>query len=202
GTEGHRRPETLPGGKRGAPASRAAPRRAHALGRVPPLSRRDRPAGAARAAGPGRAGADRARAGLAADPDRGLSARPRDQHALRASGGPRRGAPGMALPSREDGPAHHRHPAWHRRIGGRGLSHDHAQPAGVPRPVGDPRRARARPVRPRTKAAPRRRKTPRLPAEPPKVARLTATELGRSPNSLAPHYSRFKVADRLLLTGH
>ena len=26
--------------------------------------------------------------------------------------------------------------------------------------------------------------------------------LARTPNALAPHYSRFRVADRLLLTGH
>ena len=27
-------------------------------------------------------------------------------------------------------------------------------------------------------------------------------DLARTPNALAPHYSRFRVADRLLLTGH
>jgi kynureninase len=31
---------------------------------------------------------------------------------------------------------------------------------------------------------------------------ITLDGLARSPNALAPHYSRFRVADRLLLTGH
>lgn len=31
---------------------------------------------------------------------------------------------------------------------------------------------------------------------------ITAADLARTPNALAPHYSRFRVADRLLLTGH
>ena len=47
--------------------------------------------------------------------------------------------------------------------------------------------------------------TPRPPATAPAAAsraRWTAAELGRSPSPLAPHYSRFRVAERLLLTGH
>jgi kynureninase len=31
---------------------------------------------------------------------------------------------------------------------------------------------------------------------------ITLADLARTPNALAPHYSRFRVADRLLLTGH
>ena len=58
--------------------------------------------------------------------------------------------------------------------------HDHAQPAAVPRPVGDPDGA----VTPgRRRAHARRRCAPR-------------------PTRWPPHYSRFRVAERLLLTGH
>jgi kynureninase len=45
----------------------------------------------------------------------------------------------------------------------------------------------------------RRRKPARI-AEPTHV--LTLADLARTPNALAPHYSRFRVAERLLLTGH
>src|SRR5690606_3428914 len=55
-------------------------------------------------------------------------------------------------------------------------------PACVPRPVGDPHRAMKRVTR------------PEMP--------VTPEQLYRSPNALAPHYSRFDVANRLLLTGH
>ncbi len=46
--------------------------------------------------------------------------------------------------------------------------------------------------------------TPCPPAAPAGAARTgwTVEALGRSPNPLAPHYSRFRVAERLLLTGH
>ena len=33
-------------------------------------------------------------------------------------------------------------------------------------------------------------------------SRLTAEELAKSPNPIARHYSRFRVAERMLLTGH
>ena len=31
---------------------------------------------------------------------------------------------------------------------------------------------------------------------------LSVSDLAREPNALAPHYSRFRVSERLLLTGH
>src|SRR5688572_3145432 len=39
-------------------------------------------------------------------------------------------------------------------------------------------------------------------AKPASVSPITAARLHTSPNALAPHYSRFRVGDRLLLTGH
>ncbi len=49
-----------------------------------------------------------------------------------------RGDPGVALPARQDGPAHHRRPEGNRRLGGRGVPQIDALRAAVSRPVGDP----------------------------------------------------------------
>src|SRR2546425_2345343 len=183
----------VPGGQRASPPHRAPPGRAHSVGCVPALPRRRRPPGAARAAGPGRDETALARAFASARPDRCLSAGSDGEHGLRAAGGSRRGSPGMALPAREDGSAHHRDQAWDRWIGGRRLPPYHAESAGVPRPVGDPDGARARAVTP----------TPReTPASAASRERIAPADLAHSPNPLAPHYSRFRVAERLLLTGH
>ena len=57
----------------------------------------------------------------------------------RAARRPRRGLPGVALPPREDGRADDRHEARDRRLGRRRVPPDDALPAGLPRPLGDPR---------------------------------------------------------------
>ena len=95
--------------------------------------------------------------------------------AVRAVRGSRRGTPGMALPAREDGGAHDRGAARDRPDRRRGLSADVAEPPRVSRPVGDPHGP---------------------------VMSFAPEDLFREPNALAPHYSRFRVAERLLLTGH
>src|ERR1041385_4219325 len=79
----------------------------------------------------------------------------------------------MALPPREDGPAHHRYQEGDGGERGRGVPQDHPRPAPLPRSLDDPRRAL-----------------------------MDLPSLARSPNALAPHYSRFRVAERLLLTDH
>src|SRR3989449_10890127 len=130
--------------------------------------------GAARlrcANGPARArpyAADRTVARPAAHPGKRLPQRLWPCPGVRAAGRPGRGVPGVALPPCEDGRAHHRHEARHRRLGRGRVPADHPPPAGLPRPLGDPHR----------------------------VVR------GWSPNALARHYSRFRVSERLLLTGH
>src|SRR5216684_8708458 len=89
---------------------------------------------------------------------------------MRAARRSRRGVPGVALPSREDGRAHHRDEARHWWLGRSRVSADHPPPARLPRPLGDPHRAVSGP--------------------------------GWSPEALARHYTRFRVYERLLLTGH
>src|ERR1041385_6140110 len=79
----------------------------------------------------------------------------------------------MALPPREDGPAHHRYQEGDGGERGRGVPQDHPRPAPLPRSLDDPRRAL-----------------------------MDLPSLARTPNALAPHYSHFRVAERLLLTGH
>ena len=84
----------------------------------------------------------------------------------------------MALPAREDGAAHHRDPARHRRKRGRGLS---AAPPSISRCFrisgrSEPSSGASTAWTPRRSTAP--------------------------PTPLAPHYSRFGVSERLLLTGH
>src|SRR5439155_22239453 len=66
------------------------------------------------------------------------------------------------------------------RLGRRPLPHDHAQPPAVPGSVGDPHRV--------------------LMAI--GTGLHSVESLARAPSSLAPHYARFRVAERLLLTGH
>src|SRR6185295_2926079 len=63
-----------------------------------------------------------------------------------------------------------------RRIDGRRVPRQHPRPAGVPRPVADPYRV--------------------------VTATTSLADLTRRPNALASHYSRFRVAERMLLTGH
>ena len=82
----------------------------------------------------------------------------------------------MALPSREDGAADDRHPPRHRRQRRRGVPASDAQPAAVSGPLGDPDGVLD--------------------------AAMDPASLYASPNALAPHYSRFGVSERLLLTGH
>src|SRR5438309_309550 len=79
----------------------------------------------------------------------------------------------MALPAREDGGAHHWRQAGNGRIiRCRLFAHDVVPPV-VPRSLGG--------------------------AEP---ALMRAEDLRQPPNPLAPDYSRFRVAERLLLSGH
>ena len=168
----------------------------------------------------------------------------------------------MALPAREDGAAHHRHPTRHRRLRRRGVPDDHAQSAAVSGSVGDTDgvvgefgyrlsaisygygyRLSAigyRAIGYRLSAIGYRRIGYRLSAIVTtrqlsircqgvyavrgtrylwalgtrhsvlgtRVLRYSAypimnpTTLYTSPNALAPHYRRFRVAERLLLTGH
>src|SRR5690606_2154258 len=82
------------------------------------------------------------------------------------------------LPPREDGRADHRRQGRHRRLQRGRLPALDAVPAGVPGSLGRPEPAVAV------------RRGPPL------------DELRASPNALAPHYSRFGVTERLLLSGH
>src|SRR5207245_5034781 len=127
------------------------------------------------AARPGRDPVSGAVARDAAGPERGLSDEPRRSVRVRALCGPGRGRHGVALSTREDGTAHHRHEGGHRRNCRGGVPRNDAQQARLPRPLGDPHRP---------------------------VTDVTTEALYGSPNALAPHYRRFRVADRLLLTGH
>jgi kynureninase len=81
----------------------------------------------------------------------------------------------VALPPREDGATHHRHEGRDRRQLGRRVPGDHPQSQRVSRPLGHTK---------------------------PPVGPLRPEALFASPNALAPHYSRFRVDQRLLLTGH
>ena len=112
--------------------------RADALGRVSslPLTRALRCSAIRSRTRPG--GAGRALAGDSGGSRRGLSARSQERRAVRAPGRSRRGHPGVALPSREDGRADDRHQAWNRRIGGRRVSARDDRAAALSRPVGDP----------------------------------------------------------------
>ncbi len=60
----------------------------------------------------------------------------------------------------------------------------------------------ARPADPDTRDAPDRKSRPPADPVPPPGARVTLEALRREPNALAPDYSRFRVSERLLLTGH
>src|SRR5262249_55551821 len=86
-----------------------------------------------------------------------------------------RGAAGVAISPREDGREDHRHQDRLRRLERRRVPERHAVQAALPGPVGDPGEA--------------------LMIDDPGA-------LFRSPNALAPHYKRFRVSERLLLTGH
>src|ERR687897_29656 len=88
----------------------------------------------------------------------------------------------MALSARENGAAYHRDSPGHRGKRRGGLFAGHAQSAAVSGPLGDPNRAVA----------------PRLQ----RLQRMVPAALYGSPNALAPQYSRFRVSERLLLTGH
>src|SRR5262249_21431118 len=78
-------------------------------------------------------------------------------------------------PSRENGRADDRHQTGHRRLERRRVPDDHAEPASVSRPLGHPQ---------------------------PAMTMFAPADLYASPNALAPHYSRFRVGERLFLTGH
>ena len=84
----------------------------------------------------------------------------------------------MALPPREDGRAHDRRQDGHRRVVRRGVPAHDAVPADVPGPLG--RRGRSC-ERDRSRA------------------RATCAA---APNPLAADYARFRVGERLLLSGH
>ena len=86
----------------------------------------------------------------------------------------RRRVAGVALSPSQDGRAHHRRQTRHRWFERYGVPQVDAVQAGIPRPVGDPEPA----------------------------VTVTLDELRATPNALASHYTRFGVADRLLLTGH
>ena len=62
---------------------------------------------------------------------------------LRAARRPRRRDPGVALPPRQDGRAHDRRQAGHRRLDRRRVPAHDALPAALPRPLGDPARCDA-----------------------------------------------------------
>ena len=169
-----------PEGTPSAPAARAARRASRASGTRSCASSRARATRSRRRCWSGtstrRARADRERAG---DPDRRLPPRSRCRRRVRAARRPRRGAAGVALPPRQDGRAHHRHQA--------------AAPAARPAP---------------STCAPRssRRSSPTCgpfaPALSGRRSRADLASLAATPNALAPHYARFRVAERLLLTGH
>src|SRR5258708_9370088 len=81
----------------------------------------------------------------------------------------------MALPPRQDGGAHDRQQNGNRGLGGRCLPHDHVEPAALRRSLGDSK---------------------------PALTMMAPAALYATPNALAPDYTRFRVAERLLLTGH
>src|SRR6188474_2856932 len=79
----------------------------------------------------------------------------------------------MALSPRQDGGTHHRRQNGHWRLHRRRVPANHALPAHLSRSLGDSHGVLMRP-----------------------------DDLYSSPNALAGAYARFRVADRLLLTGH
>src|SRR4051794_13093519 len=131
------------------------------------------------------------RAGVGARPRRHAAARgerrraardPRRLPARRRGGAgrgtarrPRRGRAGVALPPRQDGRAHDRRQGRDRRLVRRRVPAHDAVPADVPRPVGGPLGA---------------------------VSALGPEDLRASPSPLAGDYARFRVGERLLLSGH
>src|SRR5690606_12907988 len=178
----------LPRGRAGARHARGLLSAAHALGLFPPVPGRPRLSRAEIALGARRHSARRAVARAPADPDRHLPERSHGERGVRADGRPRRRRPRVALSSRQDGRAHDRHETRHRRLDRRGVPQDDALQARVPGPVGDPDRAVTAGLRPRRQNE--------------RGAMVRPEQLYPSRNALAPHYRRFDVANRLLLTGH
>src|SRR5690606_2518490 len=121
-------------------------RRADRLRRVPALPAPLRPRRAAAAAGAGRDAAARVHARAGAGVPAHLRALPRvlgGLRDLRGAGGPRGELPAVALPPPQDGGAHDRHRAGHRRVErgrvpAQGPRPD-VLPRAVRRPHGDPR---------------------------------------------------------------
>src|SRR5439155_14784744 len=171
-------------GKSAAAATRGPLHTTRALGCLPRLPGPERLWRPAAAAHP-RPDAPHRAVGRTAARARGrLPAGPGHLAGVRAPGRLGRRIPGMALPAREDGGAHHRHPARHRWLGGRGVPADHAASAGLPRSLGDPDRS------------------VKTGADRGGRGRAEAGGGAVEPEALARHYSRFRVSERVLLTGH
>ena len=116
--------------------------------------------------------------GRAARDPRGLPPRRRGRRRSPSAWSTSTRAAGVALPPREDGRAHDRRQDGHRRLGRRRVPAHDAVPADVPGPVGRPAPAVS-------------------------AGRSRPTTCGAHARTRSrPHYARFRVGERLLLTGH